>query len=142
MQSTRRLGLVGSSLLLWSGGVALAEDSKTEARDARLEKAIETRLEKDDALKFQGLDATVMEGKVTLTGTTVTKADRDKAARLANGVKGVSRVDNQIVIRGSAETDAETSTSGTESKREDDTLTPDGKTPPANERRQDPLQRN
>jgi hypothetical protein len=80
-----------------------ADPDAVEAKDTKLEKEVETRLEKDPVLKFQGLDATVMEGKVVLSGTTGSRAEKLKAARLATGVRGVSKVDNQILVRGSAE---------------------------------------
>src|SRR5687767_7455476 len=80
-----------------------AQGLDVEAKDTKLEKEVESRLEKDPVLKFQGLDATVMEGKVVLSGTTGSRAEKLKAAKLANGVKGVSRVENQILVRGSAE---------------------------------------
>jgi hypothetical protein len=78
------------------------QETAEQARDARLEKQIETRFDRNPTLKAQGLDVTVMQGKVTLTGTTATAKEKAAAERLAK-VKGVSEVDNQIMVRGSPE---------------------------------------
>jgi hypothetical protein len=81
-----------------------ASDPETEeSRDTRLEKQVETKFEKDAVLKAQGLDVTVVGGKVTLTGTTASEKDKSFAQKTAQSVKGVSEVDNQILVRGSKE---------------------------------------
>jgi len=39
------------------------------------------------------------KGVVTLTGTVATKDESNKAAELARGVKGVTSVENNIVVK-------------------------------------------
>jgi hypothetical protein len=80
-----------------------AEETAEQARDARLEKQVEQRFDRNAALRAQALDVTVIQGKVTLTGTTTTAKEKATAERLASGVKGVAEVDNQILVRGSPE---------------------------------------
>ena len=81
-----------------SGPPTSAPATANEDRDVRLERQIETAFEKDKTLTAQGLDVQVAEGKATLTGTTPTQADRQRAGQLAK-VEGISEVDNQIVVR-------------------------------------------
>ncbi len=105
------LGTAALCVLLGGSDVARAEqpelntsrDETSQARDANLEKQVETRFDKDATLKAQGLDVTVMSGKVILTGTTATAKDKAAAQRAAESVKGVDEVDNQIFVRGSKE---------------------------------------
>lgn len=54
-----------------------------------------------ESKKVDGLDVNVdvTNGKVTLTGWANSTAERAKASELANGVKGVKSVDNQIKIK-------------------------------------------
>lgn len=98
--------MVGAMLVALSG-TAWAEATPAatpppaagnEDRDTRLERQIETAFEKDKTLTAQGLDVEVAEGKATLTGTTPTQADRQRAGQLAK-VEGITEVDNQIVVR-------------------------------------------
>jgi hypothetical protein len=72
------------------------------AKDAKLEKKIDSRLEKDKGLKKHGLDAAVLDGNVTLTGTVNSDAEKARAEKLAQ-TKGVSSVDNQIEVLGAAQ---------------------------------------
>jgi hypothetical protein len=109
------IGAAALSLVLSAGGASAQEPRPTRdepkpttgeqetSRDAWLEKQVETRFEKDATLKSQGLDATVVGSKVTLTGTTGSEKEKRAAQRLAETVEGVSDVDNQIMVRGSAE---------------------------------------
>ena len=93
----------GLSTLLALSGAAWAEPTTpatpaAEDRDDRLERQIEKAIENDKTLTAQGLDVQVIDGKATLTGTTPTQADRQRAGKLAD-VAGVKEVDNQIVVR-------------------------------------------
>jgi len=60
--------------------------------DARIEKQLST-----SSLKKYGIKVSVTNGVATLTGTVPTEADRGKATQLAT-IKGVSRVDNQLLV--------------------------------------------
>jgi hyperosmotically inducible protein len=62
---------------------------------------IEARVHRDATLKGHHIKATVDGGVATLTGTVATESQKAKAAQLAH-VKGITRVDNQIVVDRSA----------------------------------------
>ncbi|HEX8475023.1 MAG TPA: BON domain-containing protein [Pyrinomonadaceae bacterium] len=66
--------------------------------------AIQTRLSKtiqdDSTLAATDIIATFSDGKATLTGTVDSSNIKSRAERLAMTVKGVRRVDNQIVVSG------------------------------------------
>jgi len=61
------------------------------------EDRIERRIHNDASLKGHDVKVAVHDGVATLTGTVASATERERAARLAN-VKGITRVDNQIVI--------------------------------------------
>lgn len=53
---------------------------------------------------ISGLEIKVetVNGVVTLSGDIDSRAEADKAVAVAKGIKGVSRVDNRLVVRGSS----------------------------------------
>jgi osmotically-inducible protein OsmY len=51
-----------------------------------------------DEAKIHGIDAVVVEGVVTLWGTTPTKRARLRAAEIASGVEGVRAVENRVQV--------------------------------------------
>ena len=65
--------------------------------DKTIDDSVEAKINADAALKKHSIVVTVDEGVVTLTGVVSTKAESDKAARLAN-VAGVTRVNNNLVV--------------------------------------------
>jgi osmotically-inducible protein OsmY len=67
------------------------------ASDKVLDSRIEERIHKDPSLKKHNIDVAVHGGVATLTGTVATDAERAKAKQLAT-IKGVTRVDNRIVV--------------------------------------------
>ncbi|HEX8138554.1 MAG TPA: BON domain-containing protein [Pyrinomonadaceae bacterium] len=68
--------------------------------DLTIQSNIDKRLSDDQTLGSLGLIATVVEGKVTLTGTVNSEDLKSRAERLVRAVKGVKRVDNQILVSG------------------------------------------
>src|ERR1700676_4671798 len=76
-------------------GIASASESTT------LESRIERRINGDSSLKGHDVKVSVSGDVGTLTGTVGTATQGARAARLAN-VKGVARVDNQILVDESA----------------------------------------
>jgi hyperosmotically inducible protein len=70
--------------------------------DHNLDERIENRLS-TSTLKKYDIKVSVTNSVATLTGTVRTEADRRKAAQLAT-IKGISRVENQLVIDESAPT--------------------------------------
>ena len=65
--------------------------------DKVLDTRIEQRIHNDATLKKYDIDVTVEGGVATLSGKVPTAADRTKAAKLAT-MKGITRVDNKIVV--------------------------------------------
>lgn len=81
---------------------AAAAPTGRPSADVELAARVKSALETDAALRALAVDVTAAGGAVTLFGTADTAANRDKAAKLAAGVPGVTSVQNQIVIvRGS-----------------------------------------
>src|SRR5207249_788707 len=79
---------------------AVAANAAVKADSSRADQ-IEARVHRDATLKGHRIKATVEGGVATLTGTVATESQKAKAARLAH-VKGITRVDNQIVVDRSA----------------------------------------
>ena len=68
--------------------------------DATVQINVDKKLTDDTTLGSLGIIATVVEGKVTLTGTVNSEDLKSRAARLVKAVKGVKQVDNQITVSG------------------------------------------
>jgi hypothetical protein len=77
-----------------SGGTAPANTSN----DGAVQMAVEKKLTDDPTLSPLGVTATVLDGKVTLTGTVKSEALKAQVERAIRSVKGVKQVDNQIVV--------------------------------------------
>lgn len=74
-----------------SGSTAAAPD------DGALQQKIDKAIENDTELSAAGVIATVINGRVSLTGTVNSDALKRKAERLAT-IKGVTGVDNHITV--------------------------------------------
>ena len=83
-----------------SGGPTLSQSTAVTVTDDTLTERIETRLHQDAALKNHDVKVTVDHGVATLTGTVATNAQKARAVTLAR-VKGVTRVDNKVVVNAS-----------------------------------------
>lgn len=66
------------------------------ANDARILAAVNVALARAPAIPDVGVN--VNSGVVTLSGSVVDDAQRERAGRLANGVRGVTEVDNQLQL--------------------------------------------
>ena len=67
-----------------------------------LAERVKRALEGEAKIQAAGIDVTAADGKVTLWGTAATAAERDRAARVAGKIQGVSSVENKIaVVKGS-----------------------------------------
>lgn len=75
---------------------AMTEEDSTDA-DAELEVVLAA------ALAGSGVEATVVDGVVTLTGDADSEAVRDGLVEAIGTIEGVSSVDDQIVVNGQAE---------------------------------------
>ena len=77
-------------------GVCLAKDAVS---DDMIYNNVRIKLASDQVVKGGALDVDVKDGMVTLKGSVEQDKQRDRAAKLAKGVKGVKQVVNNITIR-------------------------------------------
>jgi uncharacterized protein HemX len=77
-----------------TGGTAPANTSN----DAAVQMAVDKAIGDDPTLSALGITATVLDSKVTLTGTVKSEALKSQIDRAIRVVKGVKQVDNQIVV--------------------------------------------
>ena len=78
-----------------SGGTAPAV-----SQDGSIQAAIDKKLADDPTLSSLGIIATVLDGKVTITGTVKSEALKAQVERAIRAISGVRQVDNQIVAMG------------------------------------------
>lgn len=69
-------------------------------QDASITTSVNAELAKDKQLSALKINVDTLNGAVKLMGTAPDKASRERAARLAAAVKGVTSVDNQLVVQG------------------------------------------
>jgi len=67
--------------------------------DSTLKSRINAILKKDASLAAHDLNMDVSQGVVTLKGTVTSAAAKARAAAIAGGTKGVTRVVNQLVVK-------------------------------------------
>jgi hypothetical protein len=77
-----------------SGGSAPVNSSN----DGAVQTAIDKKISEDPTLSALGVTATVLDGKVTLTGTVKSEALKSQVDRTIRAIKGVKQVDNQLVV--------------------------------------------
>ncbi len=68
--------------------------------DSTIQAAIDKKFSDDPKLSALGVTTTVLDGKVTLTGSVQSAADKVLAEKAVRNVKGVKTVDNQISVSG------------------------------------------
>ena len=78
-----------------SGGTAPAV-----SQDGSIQAAIDKKIADDPSLASLGIIATVLDGKVTITGTVKSEALKSQVERAIRSISGVRQVDNQIVAMG------------------------------------------
>lgn len=66
--------------------------------DAAVQLAVDKRLSEDPTFSGLGITATVLDGKVTLTGIVQNQALKAQVERAIRNIKGVKVVDNQISV--------------------------------------------
>ncbi len=77
-----------------SGGTAPTNTSD----DGAVQMAIDKKITDDPTLSTLGVTTTVLDGKVTVTGTVKSEALKSQVDRALRAVKGVKQVDNQIIV--------------------------------------------
>jgi hypothetical protein len=68
------------------------------SNDGPIQTAIDKKLSDNPTFSSLGITATVLDGKVTLTGTVNSEAVKSQVDRMIRAVSGVKQVDNQIVV--------------------------------------------
>ncbi|MES2360573.1 MAG: BON domain-containing protein [Pseudomonadota bacterium] len=84
-----------------ASGQKAADSVTATVDDMAITTSISAALAKDSELSAIRIDVDTKNGRVTLSGPAPTSAARDKAETIAKGVKGVSSVDNKLVVRAS-----------------------------------------
>ncbi len=77
-----------------SGNTAPSNSSN----DGAVQTAIDKKINDDPNLSSLGITATVLDGKVTVTGSVKSEALKAQVDRMLRAIKGVKQVDNQIVV--------------------------------------------
>lgn len=91
-----------AALLVGGGGNPPSAEERTAAgvvSDDSLAVTVESRLTADRSVEASGIDVSIRGGRVTLAGEVGSFAERDRAGRLAAGVRGVVGVDNRLIVR-------------------------------------------
>ncbi|MFN2497671.1 MAG: BON domain-containing protein [Pyrinomonadaceae bacterium] len=70
------------------------------SNDGAVQTAIDKKIGEDPNLSGLGITATVLDGKVTVTGTVKSEAVKSQVDRMLRAIQGVKQVDNQIVVMG------------------------------------------
>jgi hypothetical protein len=66
--------------------------------DGAVQMAVDKKISDDPTLSALGITATVLDGKVTVTGTVKSEALKSQLDKAIRSVKGVKQVDNQIAV--------------------------------------------
>lgn len=101
MNTQPRSLFLASALALAIAGTSLgvsAEDGSQDVTNARQESQIWTAYELSPYLRANDLKVAVDDGKATLTGSVAEEANKDLAEDIAEGVTGITSVNNQIVV--------------------------------------------
>lgn len=85
-------------VMVTSSFPAIAETASQDITNARQETQIWTTFALSPYLRANDLKVSVVDGKATLTGHVAEDVNKDLAKEIALGVKGVTEVDNQIVV--------------------------------------------
>ncbi|MES2415036.1 MAG: BON domain-containing protein [Pseudomonadota bacterium] len=84
-----------------ASGSKTADTVGAKIDDATITATIKADLAKDPDLSALRINVDTMNGGVTLNGPAPTSAAKDKATMIAKAVKGVSSVDNKLVVKAS-----------------------------------------
>jgi hyperosmotically inducible periplasmic protein len=92
-----------TAMLLGGGGNdgTTARGSRTQTQieiDSRITAEVRNKLVDDSVLSEYALSVQTFDTRVTLRGAVTSASERDRAARLAGTVQGVTGVDNRIRI--------------------------------------------
>jgi osmotically-inducible protein OsmY len=77
---------------------ATSGDTGNTSNDGAVQMAVDKKVSDDPILSALGITATVLDGKVTLTGTVKSEALKSQVDKAVRSVKGVKQVDNQLSV--------------------------------------------
>lgn len=77
-----------------------SENLAGKAQDAAITAKVNAELAKDDTLSAMKINVDTVNGEVLLKGTAPDTGSRERATRLAAAIKGVTKVDNRLEVRG------------------------------------------
>jgi osmotically-inducible protein OsmY len=89
------MGICATALVLAS---TLACHQETPRSDAAISTEVKTQLALQDELQGAQIEATALNGEVTLTGTVPSEKARSRAEDVAEDVSGVSGVQNRLRV--------------------------------------------
>lgn len=78
---------------------AMASAQKQMSDDAAITSEVRASLAKDPTLSALNIDVDTLHGKVTLDGSAPDAAAQMRATQLVQAVKGVTAVDNRLVVK-------------------------------------------
>jgi osmotically-inducible protein OsmY len=81
-----------------SGGSTSESSQPAANNDSTVQAEIDKRLLEDSTFSTLGITATVLNGKVLLTGTVKSETLKTDVEKMVRQVKGVKTVDNQITV--------------------------------------------
>jgi osmotically-inducible protein OsmY len=87
---------------LFNAGCAVTSGQSTTGEyidDAAITAQVKSRFAEDKTVAATRIQVETLKGVVQLSGFAVSEAERQRAAQLASGVKGVKQVQNSIVVR-------------------------------------------
>jgi hyperosmotically inducible periplasmic protein len=67
--------------------------------DSEITSEVKTKLLAESVLKGLAISVTTFEGNVTLTGAVDNQEQKSKATQLVQNVKGVKKVNNELVVK-------------------------------------------
>lgn len=77
-----------------------ADQASNKVSDALITTSVKAELAKDSKLSALAISVDTDSGRVALKGTAPDSESKDRATKLAAGVKGVVSVDNQLSVKG------------------------------------------
>jgi osmotically-inducible protein OsmY len=79
-------------------GQALPGERPHDNPDKRLQAEIERALANAPVYKYPNVTVNVFQGEVALNGFVMTEPQKEEAVRIAKGIQGVSKVNDQLII--------------------------------------------
>ena len=93
--------LMGAFVLIagLAGCAGSGEKTGVYVDDSVITSTVKSQMVVEKGIHSTDISVKTTKGVVTLTGTVATKDESNKAAELARGVKGVTSVENNIVVK-------------------------------------------